>query len=139
MERNHFHELRIIRDIFLYNPDSILYNALPYRNRQPDVETSVDSPIRIALCMGSSCFARGNNRVLDVLERVIEENGWKDKVHLSGLRCQNHCAYGPNLTIDGDLYQGLDSGALLDLLAHKLGVDTVSATVSSVRRQDGGR
>ncbi|MCD8139028.1 MAG: (2Fe-2S) ferredoxin domain-containing protein [Planctomycetaceae bacterium] len=98
----------------------------------------METPIHIALCMGSSCFARGNNRVLDVLERVIEENGWKHKVHLSGLRCQNHCADGPNLTIDGELYQGLDSGAILDLLSDKLGVDKGSATVSSVRRQDGG-
>lgn len=100
------------------------------------VEIGVDETIRIALCMGSSCFARGNNLALDALERIIADNNWQERIHLSGLRCENRCAEGPNITIDGVLYQGLDLGALMDLLADKLGVDPAAANFSSIRRRN---
>lgn len=77
--------------------------------------------LEIALCMGSSCFTRGNNRLLKALEDSIKENAWQDRVTLSGIRCENRCGQGPNVFVDGKLYQGLDAGALLDLLFEKLG------------------
>lgn len=83
--------------------------------------------IDISLCMGSSCFARGNNRMLEMLEDAIEKNRWQDRVSLAGARCENRCGQGPNVVVDGALYQGLDEGALLDLLTEKMG--DPSATV----------
>ena len=77
--------------------------------------------VEISLCMGSSCFARGNNRLLEALEELIEKNHWQEQVSISGARCENRCGAGPNLTVDGELYQGLDAGALTDLLEEKLG------------------
>ena len=102
------------------------------------LEKGVEETIRIALCMGSSCFARGNNQALEALERIIADNHWQDRIHLSGLRCENRCAKGPNITIDDVLYQGMDTGALMDLLAEKLGIDPASANFSSVRRRNTG-
>ncbi|MDR1612951.1 MAG: (2Fe-2S) ferredoxin domain-containing protein [Planctomycetota bacterium] len=77
--------------------------------------------VEIALCMGSSCFMRGNNILLRALEDSIRENAWEDRVALSGLRCENRCGQGPNVFVDGKLYQGLDAGTLLDLLFERLG------------------
>lgn len=77
--------------------------------------------VEIALCMGSSCFTRGNNRLLKAIEDSVRENAWENRVILSGLRCENRCGQGPNVLIDGKLYQGLDAGTLLDLLFEKLG------------------
>lgn len=94
--------------------------------------------VEIQLCMGSSCFARGNNALLETLEDLIKSNGWKDSIRLSGLHCQNLCSEGPNIKIDGQLHQGLDPGALLDILEKKLGVGTEGAArYSSVRRVPG--
>ena len=99
--------------------------------------------LSIALCMGSSCFARGNQAVLETLEDMIRDNGWADRIHLSGLRCEGKCSQGPNIKIDGQLYQGLDTGALMDLIAKKMGVEPTSAkpttSVSTVRRPGSGR
>jgi NADH:ubiquinone oxidoreductase subunit E len=77
--------------------------------------------IEIAICMGSSCFARGNNILLETLENTIKARNWENGVLLSGLRCENRCSAGPNLAIDGELYQNLDVGALLDIIEAKLG------------------
>jgi NADH:ubiquinone oxidoreductase 24 kD subunit len=83
--------------------------------------------IEISLCMGSSCFARGNNRLLEMLETAIEKNNWQERVSLAGGRCQNRCGEGPNIIVNGTLYHGMDEGALLDLLTKKMG--DPSATV----------
>ena len=55
----------------------------------------------VELCMGSSCFARGNSGILMGLEQYIEENGLSDKVELEGHLCLGKCKEGPNLRIDG--------------------------------------
>ena len=33
-----------------------------------------DTTIKVELCMGSSCFARGNSSVLSAIENYINEN-----------------------------------------------------------------
>ncbi|MCD7897513.1 MAG: (2Fe-2S) ferredoxin domain-containing protein [Planctomycetaceae bacterium] len=76
--------------------------------------------IAVALCMGSSCFARGNRHLLEVVEDLIRQNGWQDRVVLSGLRCTNRCADGPNITIDGTLYQNIDANTLVEILKNAL-------------------
>ncbi|MCC8181085.1 MAG: (2Fe-2S) ferredoxin domain-containing protein [Planctomycetes bacterium] len=77
--------------------------------------------VEVSLCMGSSCFTRGNNRLLQALEDTIKANAWEERVILTGLRCENRCGQGPNVFIDGKLHQGLDAGTLLDLLYDLLG------------------
>jgi NADH:ubiquinone oxidoreductase subunit E len=92
----------------------------------------MDDKVEISLCMGSSCFARGNNRLLAALEKAVETNGWQDRVILSGTRCENRCGGGPNVVVNGTLHQGMDEGTLIDLLRDKLGLrtDSSSATVA---------
>lgn len=70
----------------------------------------------IKICMGSSCFARGNAKNLQIIQNFLEQNGIDAEVELSGLRCCNQCSQGPNITIDGVDYHDVDSGTLLDIL-----------------------
>ena len=74
----------------------------------------------IALCMGSSCFTRGNDILLKHLEEYIDTNGLDEQICLSGTRCTNNCSTGPNLLLEGTLYSGLDEGAMFDLLKKHL-------------------
>ena len=43
--------------------------------------------LTVELCMGSSCFARGNSTALGYLESFIEENGLSDRIELGGHLC----------------------------------------------------
>ncbi len=71
---------------------------------------------KIQICMGSSCFARGNSKNLQIITQYLKEHNLDVKVELSGLRCCNMCAKGPNLTIDGVEYHNVDAGTLVDIL-----------------------
>ncbi len=71
---------------------------------------------QIKVCMGSSCFARGNAKNLQLIQSFLEQKGIEADVELCGLRCCNRCAAGPNITIDDTEYHHVDSGTMLDIL-----------------------
>lgn len=70
----------------------------------------------ILICMGSSCFARGNNRNLTVIQDFLKRNGLSNRVKLRGDLCHGNCKEGPNLVIDGVRYTEVDANACLDIL-----------------------
>lgn len=76
--------------------------------------------IKIELCMGSSCFARGNSSMLMALENYIEEKNLADRIELEGHLCLGKCNNGPHVAIDGEEYSGLDVDCFLDILRKKL-------------------
>jgi NADH:ubiquinone oxidoreductase subunit E len=73
---------------------------------------------KITICMGSSCFARGNGEHLELIEEYLERNKLQAKIELAGSRCRNDCADGPMIDINGKTYRKLDQGMLLDLLEY---------------------
>ncbi len=70
----------------------------------------------IKVCMGSSCFARGNSKNLQLIQKYINEHNLEAQVELTGLRCCDKCSKGPNITIDEVEYNNMDTGTLYDIL-----------------------
>ena len=70
----------------------------------------------ILICMGSSCFARGNGDHLELIERFLRENGIEAEVRLRGSRCEGACADGPNIRINGVTHHAVSGEMLLPLL-----------------------
>lgn len=70
-----------------------------------------DKP-QIVICMGSSCFARGNNAHLNTIETFLSDNCLDADIVLTGSRCEDQCAMGPNIVIDGVTYRGLNEELL---------------------------
>ena len=55
------------------------------------------SKLNITVCMGSSCFARGNQENLAYIEEYIKEHGIDANIELEGMRCENKCALTINM------------------------------------------
>lgn len=75
---------------------------------------------KITICMGSSCFARGNEENLRIIEKYLQENNLEAEVNLKGSCCEGHCSKGPNLLINDKIYHYVGKGILIDLLNKKL-------------------
>lgn len=73
----------------------------------------------IVLCMGSSCFSRGNGENLPLIQQFIADHNLKARVRLKGCRCGGCCASGPNAWINGELRTGM-TGAKLDVFLRSL-------------------
>jgi NADH:ubiquinone oxidoreductase subunit E len=73
---------------------------------------------QITICMGSSCFSRGNNRNIEVLQDYLGARSLPPTVELAGHLCQGHCKSGPNVTINGKMYHEVDPIVIIGLLNH---------------------
>jgi NADH:ubiquinone oxidoreductase subunit E len=70
----------------------------------------------IAICMGSSCFSRGNSRNIEAVHEFLKQQQLPDSIKLTGHLCEGHCQSGPNVTINGKLYHGVDPMVIVALL-----------------------
>jgi NADH:ubiquinone oxidoreductase subunit E len=68
--------------------------------RSSSAEVS-DKPIEIVICLGSSCFARGNAETLRTVKTYLEQCAVAAKLCTRGALCQRECAKGPSIVVDG--------------------------------------
>jgi len=61
-----------------------------------------DETFEVIVCLGSSCFARGNSHNLDAIEAYLLDHRLQDSVRLKGCLCQDQCKRGPNLVVRGE-------------------------------------
>ena len=72
--------------------------------------------VEIVVCLGSSCFARGNSENLTLINTFVESHGLKASVRMTGRLCQDECMLGPNLSIGGEIHHGVTTARLRELL-----------------------
>jgi NADH:ubiquinone oxidoreductase subunit E len=72
--------------------------------------------VDIVVCLGSSCFARGNSAILAVLQQYVQSKGPSSSVRLSGCLCQDQCKQGPNLKIGDEFHHNITAPRLRELL-----------------------
>lgn len=71
---------------------------------------------RISICLGSSCFARGNNANTAVIKQFLQDHGLEAEVTFRGQLCENMCERGPVIRIDDHLYEEVNLSLLHKIL-----------------------
>ena len=70
----------------------------------------------ITICLGSSCFARGNSQNLKFIQEYLQQRGLKDRVNFKGQLCSKLCNEGPVIIINGETYKEVNRIKLEDIL-----------------------
>lgn len=70
----------------------------------------------IIICLGSSCFARGNRDSLKFIEKYIKEHKLSERVDFRGKLCSGNCGKGPILFIDKVMLEDVKVDQLPELL-----------------------
>ena len=70
----------------------------------------------IKICMGSACFAKGNQENLEYIKNFIEENGLDAEIKIVGALCENKCSVGPRIYINDKEHLQVSKGELIKLL-----------------------
>ena len=73
--------------------------------------------VKVTICMGSSCFSRGNNQNLEAIRAWLEANGKMAEVTLKGCRCGGQCNAGPNVWINEVCHRDVTPARVPELLA----------------------
>jgi NADH:ubiquinone oxidoreductase subunit E len=81
--------------------------------------------LELVVCMGSACFARGNARTLEMIQRHLAENGLAEAIQVRGTLCQDRCRQGPNLTLQAEgeapeCFCGLEPAAFVEALSEAI-------------------
>jgi NADH:ubiquinone oxidoreductase subunit E len=72
--------------------------------------------IEMQICLGSSCFSRGNKDVVMFIREYLRKNHLDDKVIFRGARCMGRCNNGPNLNINGILTEDVTLSKIESIL-----------------------
>jgi NADH:ubiquinone oxidoreductase subunit E len=72
------------------------------------------------ICLGSSCFSRGNKEVVNFIRDYLKRNHLEDKVVFKGARCMGLCSNGPNLRINDVITEGVTLARIEGILEKEL-------------------
>lgn len=79
----------------------------------------------IEICIGSSCYVRGANNVVEQVNTWIENFQWEENVKVKGAFCMGLCSQGLGVKINGHAISGLGlhniESVLLPLIQQELG------------------
>ena len=70
----------------------------------------------IKVCMGSACFAKGNQENLEFIKQYIEENNLDSKITIVGALCENKCEIGPRIIVNGKEYTNVSKDDIEKIL-----------------------
>ncbi len=70
----------------------------------------------VVICLGSSCFARGNKSTLKVIDKFIKGNKLEEQVFFHGGHCFGKCAEGPVVKINNEILTGVDENNVVEIL-----------------------
>jgi NADH:ubiquinone oxidoreductase subunit E len=70
----------------------------------------------ITICLGSSCFARGNKHLVQVVKNYLAEHQLTHKVNFKGKHCFGNCESGPAMEINQRRYENISSETIIEIL-----------------------
>lgn len=71
---------------------------------------------KLVLCLGSSCYSRGNQHVLEIVKQYLNDNDLKNITDFRGQLCTGNCSHGPILKINDVVYNDIDTNNVLKIL-----------------------
>ena len=74
--------------------------------------------LTIEICMGSSCFSRGNRLSLPIIQSMLENEDLEANIKITGCLCSENCSRGPIMVINGKMYDKVHPDSVKDLLLH---------------------
>jgi NADH:ubiquinone oxidoreductase subunit E len=75
----------------------------------------------LQICLGSSCFSRGNKKLVKVVEEYIKANNLEHRVYFHGGHCFSKCEHGPTILANGKFYHNLTEESVKELLFNLFG------------------
>lgn len=72
--------------------------------------------MEIIICLGSSCFSRGNRDTLEVIKNYLKSNDLENIVSFKGQLCSHSCNKGPVVWVNQVKYEAMTTTNVVSLL-----------------------
>jgi NADH-quinone oxidoreductase subunit G len=67
----------------------------------PLMQSPGDDKVKVSVCLGTNCFLKGSQEVLNSVLRHAEQNGLENRLDVRASFCFEKCESGPTVMIDG--------------------------------------
>lgn len=75
----------------------------------------------IQICVGSSCYLKGSEKIVELFKETVKRYGLEDEVTLAGSFCTGKCnRTGVTVTINDDVYTGITDNTFDQFFADKV-------------------
>lgn len=74
----------------------------------------------IMICLGSSCFSRGNQETLAVIKSYIQQQNLSVNLTFKGKLCSGLCNEGPIVVINDEIFKEVSADTIIPILEKKL-------------------
>ena len=72
--------------------------------------------IKVVICLGSSCYSRGNAKTLEIVKDYLAMNQLIDQTDFRGKLCSNDCNHGPVLSIGDQKHLNVNESSIVKIL-----------------------
>jgi NADH-quinone oxidoreductase subunit G len=78
--------------------------------------------VSVEICIGSACYVKGSSQVVQELNKLVEENGWQDKVEVKGSFCMKACQnkLGLGIRVNGKQLKGVTMQNAKEMLKNEI-------------------
>jgi len=73
----------------------------------------------IRICLGSSCFARGNKQTVHAIRDYLKNHQLSEKIYFHGAHCFGNCVNGPCIEVNQKLHEHIDPENALLLIENE--------------------
>lgn len=74
----------------------------------------------LVICLGSSCFARGNKHLVQEVRKYLEEHKLNHRIDFKGKHCFGNCENGPAIQIDDQRIDHINTANIKEILDKEL-------------------
>ena len=60
--------------------------------------------MKVTICIGSSCHLKGSREIVEILQKLVEENHLEDQVTLNGAFCMCNCMHCVSVKICDEIF-----------------------------------
>jgi NADH:ubiquinone oxidoreductase subunit E len=65
--------------------------------------------LTVVVCVGSSCYVRGSEKLAETFVRLIRERGLNGRVELTGAFCMEQCSMGVSVRVGDEVFHSVDA------------------------------
>ena len=75
----------------------------------------------VQVCVGSSCYIKGSQDIIELLKKAVTDNHLEDEVTLAGRFCTGKCnRIGVSVTVDDEVSTGITKGNFNEFFQNKI-------------------
>jgi NADH-quinone oxidoreductase subunit G len=100
----------------------------------PLMQSTGEDKLKVSVCLGTNCYLKGSQEVLNGVLRHAEQNGMEGRLDVRAGFCFEKCECGPTVMIDGEHIPHCTAAKAVEVINSRIGNDNPDHTACAEKR-----